>query len=133
MTPACSRKLRRTGASTLSRRVSRALANLDDRGARELSVNAADALDLSLGGKTLVEPLCAERSGELAPGREPFLPALDPPVDRFCILASEIRADAQHRFESDGACDHVAAVAPSRVPGFLRRAPKIPDDVVEAL
>src|SRR4051794_23108653 len=52
-------------------------AALDAGGAREVAVDAGDALDLALGGEPLVEALDPELPGEIGPRGEPAGPALD--------------------------------------------------------
>src|SRR5687767_6312938 len=106
---------------------------LDLGRARELLVDAANALHLPLRGESLVETIGSKGAHDLAPRRQPPFPAPNAPVGRIGVDCGEIGADANHRLDRDRARDEVSRVPPRVVPHFLGRLEKVAHDAVEAL
>src|SRR4051794_25686285 len=108
-----------------------ALGLFDARRAAEVAVDARHPLHLALRREALVEAFLLELARHFRPGSEAGFPALHAAGFGLGVIAREVGAHADHRLDGHGLGDHVAILAPHRVPEHgARRLEEVADDGV---
>ena len=96
-------------------------------------MQARDPLDLAFRRKALVKPLDPEFARPLRPGSKPLLPTHLAALGGIRVVAGEIGAHPDHRFECDRLGNHVIGVPPAGAPYLLAGLEEVAHDGVVAV